>query len=132
MPTPTAANGMAAHSAKVAAESAEVELAKEEGELTIGELFANPAKYTGQEFEIRGKVVKVNEQVMNKNWVHIQDGTSNDGKFDLTVTTQDNVKVGDEVTFKGKLTLEKDFGAGYYYDVIMEDASLAKESVQQI
>jgi hypothetical protein len=64
---------------------------------------------------------------MGKNWVHLQDGTSNNGAFDLTITTQALPKVNDEVTFKGTVTLEKDFGAGYYYDVIMEDAELVNK-----
>jgi hypothetical protein len=67
-------------------------------------------------------VVKVNEQVMGKNWVHIQDGTADGSNFDLTVTTTELPAVNDEITFKGKLTLNKDFGYGYSYEVIMEDA----------
>ena len=61
--------------------------------------------------------------------MHIQNGTSSGDKFDLTITTQAEVEVGSEVTFKGKLTLEKDFGAGYFYDVIMEDATLVTKKV---
>lgn len=119
----------AGHSGKVKAQSAEVELNKPEGEITIADIFQNRADYTDEEFEIRGVVVKVNDQIMGKNWVHIQDGTQSDGKFDLTITTQEVVKVGDEVVFKGKLTLEKDFGAGYYYDLIVEDATLVSKKV---
>lgn len=119
----------ASHSGKVSANSEEVKMEKAEGELTIADVFAKRADLTSEEFEIRGKVVKVNEQVMGKNWVHIQDGTSSGDKFDLTITTQAEVEVGSEVTFKGKLTLEKDFGAGYFYDVIMEDATLVTKKV---
>lgn len=117
------------HQGKVAADDAEVEISKEEGELSIADVFANKDEYSNKEFEIRGAVVKVNEQVMGKNWVHIQDGTGSSGNFDLTITTQENVKVGNQVIFKGKLTLEKDFGAGYFYEVIMEDAALLNEAV---
>jgi len=60
---------------------------------------------------------------MNKNWLHIQDGTDNSGKFDLAVTTKDSLAVGNTATFKGIITLGKDFGYGYFYDVIMEDAA---------
>ncbi len=59
---------------------------------------------------------------MNKNWVHLQDGTINNGSYDLTVTTLDTVKVGDVVVFEGTITLNKDIGAGYFYDVLMENA----------
>jgi len=123
---------MPAHSGKVAASDEEIEISKAEGELTIADIYKNRTDYASKEFEIRGVVVKVNQQVMGKNWVHLQDGTVNSGNFDLTITTQANVKVGDEVTFKGKLTLNKDFGAGYSYDVIMEDGELLKQPGQQI
>lgn len=118
-----------AHKGKVAASDAEVEITKPEGELSIADVYSGKADYSTKEFEIRGVVVKVNDQVMGKNWVHIQDGTGTGGNFDLTITTQANVKVGDEVIFKGKLTLEKDFGAGYFYDVIMEDGTLVNKKV---
>lgn len=120
------------HQGKVAVSEAEVEMNKEEGDLSIADVFANKAEYSSKEFEIKGAVVKVNEQVMGKNWVHIQDGTGTGGNFDLTITTQADVKVGDVVTFKGKLTLEKDFGAGYFYDVIMEDGALVQKEGTQI
>ncbi len=120
------------HQGKVAVSDAEVEIEKEEGDLSIADVFANKADYSNKEFEIKGAVVKVNEQVMGKNWVHIQDGTGAVGNFDLTITTQADVKVGDVVTFKGKLTLEKDFGAGYFYDVIMEDGTLVQKEGTQI
>ena len=63
---------------------------------------------------------------MNKNWVHLQDGTKDGTNFDLTITTLDSVKAGDIVVFEGKVTLDKDFGAGYFYEVILEDAKLTK------
>lgn len=66
--------------------------------------------------------MKYNKQIMHKNWIHIQDGTDYSGKFDLTVTSMDSVQVGNTVTFKGIIRLNKDFGAGYVYDVIMEEA----------
>jgi hypothetical protein len=61
---------------------------------------------------------------MKTNWVHIQDGTRTDNSFDLTITTNDVTKVGDVVTFEGTVTLKKDFGAGYFYEVIVENGKL--------
>lgn len=121
-----------AHSGKVAAKDQEVEINKTKDELTVAQVYASKADYASKEFEIRGIVVKVNKQVMGKNWVHIQDGSAEGDNFDLTITTQADVNVGDEVTFKGKLTLNKDFGAGYYYDVIVEDAELVKKTGQKV
>jgi hypothetical protein len=105
-----------------------VVLEKTDSEITLAQVFANRKDYSSKEFEIKGVVVKVNKQVMGKNWIHIQDGTDDNGVFDLTITTHELAEVGDEVTFKGKLTLNKDFGAGYSYEVIMEDASLVNRA----
>ena len=58
---------------------------------------------------------------MGKNWVHIQDGSEFEGGFDLTVTTDKPTSVGETITFEGKVILDKDFGYGYYYSVLMED-----------
>ncbi|MGC9352724.1 MAG: hypothetical protein ACP5D9_02735 [Mariniphaga sp.] len=113
------------HSGKVEpGQNSNIQMEKTDGEMTIAEVFGNRQEYSGKEIEIRGIVVKVNKQIMGKNWIHIQDGTNSEGKFDLTITSQALVDINDEVTFKGKITLEKDFGSGYFYDVIMEDASL--------
>ncbi len=119
--------GVPAHSGKVDVEqSSSISLEKSGSELTIAKIFADKAGYAGKEVEIRGKVVKVNNEIMGQNWVHIQDGTSDNGSFDLTITTQAKVNVGDEVSFKGTILLDKDFGAGYFYDVIMTDATLIR------
>jgi hypothetical protein len=63
---------------------------------------------------------------MGKNWVHLQDVSGDTGKrtSDLVVTTQDAPKVGDVVTAKGTLHKDKDFGAGYKYRVIVEEATV--------
>jgi len=63
---------------------------------------------------------------MGKNWIHIQDGTEGEGVYDLTITSLQNVSVGDTVTFEGKIALDKDFGYGYFYNVLMEEGGLIK------
>lgn len=116
---------MNAHHGKVPVQKeSHVQLTKKEGELTLAQIFSDRNNFSGKSLEIRGIVVKVNSGIMGKNWIHIQDGTGADGGFDLTVTTQDMASVNDEVTFKGTLTLNKDFGAGYFYEIILEDAVL--------
>jgi hypothetical protein len=94
-------------------------------EISLEELFGNIEKYDGKEVTVKGVVVKINTGIMDRNWIHIQDGTSFEDQFDLTVTITDDVSFGlnDIVAFKGSITLDKDFGAGYLYDVIMENAS---------
>ena len=94
------------------------------GGITIAELFANKKKYEGQTVKVRGKCVKLNNQIMSRNWIHLQDGSLKDNTTDLTVTTTENVLLGAIVSFEGKITLNKDFGAGYKYEIIMEEAKL--------
>lgn len=92
------------------------------GGITISELYRKPADYAGKTVKIRAVVTRFNSMIMGKNWVHIQDGTDFSENFDLTVTTLDSVAVGNTVTFRGIISLNKDFGAGYKYAVIMEEA----------
>ncbi|PIF06646.1 MAG: hypothetical protein CSA36_00660 [Draconibacterium sp.] len=121
----TMGNGMGAtYAGKVNVKKSDaIKLEKGENEITIGQIYSNKAKYADKEIEVRGIVVKANNDIMGQNWIHIQDGTTGDGNFDLTVTTTSRVNKGDEVTFKGKIILNKDYGAGYKYDVIMVDAN---------
>lgn len=94
------------------------------GGISIADLLANKEKYNGQTVRVKGRVVKLNSMIMNRNWVHLQDGSLKDNAVDLTVTTTENVPLGAVVAFEGKITLNKDFGAGYKYDIIMEEAQL--------
>ena len=95
-----------------------------EGGITISELYANSSNYDGKTIKIKGYVVKYTAAVMNKNWVHIQDGSRTGGNFDLTITTDATCDQGDLVVFEGKISLDRDFGYGYSYAVIMEDAKM--------
>lgn len=96
------------------------------GGTTIAELYAGEKSFNGKTVKVTGKVVKFSTAIMQKNWVHIQDGTKENGKYDLTVTTQDTVKVGDIATFEGVAAYNKDVGAGYFYEVLIVDAKLKK------
>lgn len=95
-----------------------------EGGITISELYANKEKYAGKKVILRGVVVKFMAGVMEKNWIHIQDGTVHGGSFDVTITTNDVVDLNDVATFEGIVVLDKDFGYGYKYDILIEDAKL--------
>ena len=99
-----------------------------EGEITLQELFANKEKYDGKEVTVRGDVVKILRDIMNRNWIHIQDGTSHEGMYDLTITTTDDFdfEPHDVVGFTGTISIDKDFGSGYFYPVIMENATALK------
>lgn len=97
-----------------------------EGSITIAELYANRKRYDSKVVKLVGEVTRFNAEIMNRNWVHIQDGSSDDGNYDITITTNDFVRVGDQVIVEGKLTLDKDFGAGYFYSLIVENAKVDK------
>ena len=102
-------------------------IAKFEGGQTVAEVFTRKAELSGKEVAVRGQIVKVSSGVMGKNWLHLQDGSGAAGSNDLTVTTAATAKVGDVVVVKGKLSTDKDFGYGYKYDAIVEDANVTKE-----
>jgi hypothetical protein len=93
---------------------------------TVAEVFAQRAALKEKGVTIRGKVVKFNEGIMGRNWLHIRDGSGAAGTNDLTITTAEKAAVGDVVVVKGKVQVDKDFGAGYSYPVIVEDAKLGK------
>jgi hypothetical protein len=95
---------------------------------TVAEVYAQKGALKEKAVSIRGKVVKFNPGIMGKNWVHLQDGSgkADKGDNDITVTTQDMTSVGDTVVVKGTVRVDKDFGAGYAYPVIVEDARLSK------
>ncbi len=105
----------------------DIEIQPVDGSISIDSLFKNQAIYADTKVKVKGQVVKVNNEVMDRNWIHIQDGTEFGGKFDLTVTTTESLKVGDVIIFEGLIHLNKDFGAGYFYELIMEEAKVLKK-----
>jgi len=95
------------------------EVIQHKGSIKIAELVANPTAYEGKTVQLTGKCVKINPNIMKRNWIHLQDGSKND--FDLVVTSNTFVPEGKTVTMRAKVVLNKDFGAGYRYDLILED-----------
>lgn len=97
-----------------------------EGQLMLNELFANKEKYNGQKVLVKGKVVKVNNHIMNKNWIHIQDGSKMEGgsNYDITITTDEKIELNTVVALEGVVAIDKDFGAGYKYELIIEQATV--------
>ncbi len=102
-------------------------IVKADGGYTIGELFGDKDSLAGKEVAVRGKVTKFSAAVMGKNWLHLSDGTGSEGSNDLTVTTAAVADVGSTVLVHGTLTANKDFGYGYKYDLIIEDAQVTVE-----
>ena len=96
---------------------------------TVAEIWAQKAGLKDKSVSIRGKVVKYNPGVMGKNWIHLQDGSGDpsNGTHDITVTSQDTVAKGDVVTAKGVVRVDKDFGSGYRYGMLVEEAKVVKK-----
>lgn len=92
----------------------------------VGELFEQAVALEKKTVAVKGLVVKISRNIMGKNWIHLQDGTGVPEKntHDLVVTTADDAKEGDIVVVEGKVSVSKDFGFGYEYDVILEDAGV--------
>lgn len=101
-------------------------MASEPAQKTVEALYQEKAQLKGQQVKLQGKVVKANNQIMGKNWIHLQDGTGAKGTNDITVTTQDSAQVGDEVTVVGTVGVDVDFGSGYMYPLIVEKATVQK------
>lgn len=97
------------------------------GGVTIAEIYGGAGDLAGQNVKLRARVVKFTPNIMGTNWAHLQDGTGAEGTHDLTVTTAAVLQVGDLVVVEGALTIDKDFGAGYRYAVIIEGADVTKE-----
>jgi hypothetical protein len=101
-----------------------VEKAEGENGYTVEEIYAQAADLAGKKVKIRGKAVKISPAIMGKNWIHIQDGTGNpmNNSHDLVVTTNDMPEKDSIILVEGVLAKDKDFGAGYMYNVIVEEA----------
>ena len=94
------------------------------GSVKISDLVSDPKKYSGQTIQISGECVKINNNIMGRNWIHIKDGSKDD--YDLVITSDIDVPQGQLITMTGTVTLDKDFGASYKYDIIIEDGKLVQ------
>lgn len=90
----------------------------------VEDLFAKKEKLNGKKVTVKGKVVKFSPGIMGKNWIHLQDGSGKQGTNDITVTTDQNAAIGDKIVVTGNLVTNKDFGGGYKYEVIIEEATV--------
>jgi hypothetical protein len=93
---------------------------------TVAEIISKRAELKDKPVLLRGKVVKYNPSIMGKNWIHLRDGSGSavDETNDVLVTSASETKVGDIVTVKGTIRTDKDFGSGYAYKVLIEEATI--------
>ena len=95
---------------------------------SVEALYKEKTALKGQQVRLQGKIVKVNNQIMGRNFLHLQDGTGSaaDGNNDLTVTSQETAEVGDQVTIIGTVAVDHDFGSGYLYPLMVQEAAISK------
>jgi hypothetical protein len=127
--TSPASAHMAAHAQMVKSQDVPVgKIAKATGAdaRTVGEVYAQRAQLKGKNVVVRAKVVKTAEGIMDRNWVHVRDGSGavKDATNDLLVTTKQTVKVGDVLLVRGVVRTNVDYGSGYAYPVVIEGAKL--------
>jgi len=105
-----------------------VKVNKLENGYTVEELFQKVDELVGKEVKIRATIVKYSPNIMNSNWLHIQDGSGNrsDKTNDLVVVSKETFNKGDVVELKGTLAKDHNLGSGYLYNVIILDAKKIK------
>lgn len=108
----------------VTAKSEPAVMIERAGSIKIAELISNPEKFEGKTVQISGKCFKINPNIMERNWIHLRDGSKD--SYDLVITSKEFVEEGSVVTMKGTVTLNKDFGAGYHYDLVIEDGEIVR------
>ncbi|MCF8272395.1 MAG: GW dipeptide domain-containing protein [Flavobacteriaceae bacterium] len=111
-------------SKSIVSNSIKPNIVTQKGSIKISEIVSNSKKYEGKTIQIDGECTKINVGIMGKNWIHLKDGSKDD--YDLVITSDELVSVGSVVTIKGDVVLNKDFGSGYKYDLIIENGVLVK------
>ncbi len=103
-----------------------IQAAKGKDAHSVADCFAKSTELDKKIVEVRGKVMKVSNGIMGMNWAHIQDGTGTPAmnNNNLVVTMKGEPEVGSIITISGTLNKNKDFGSGYKYDVIVEQATI--------
>jgi hypothetical protein len=127
MPGMSPKGGSEVNANAIVAKAAVEKMASPDGGYNIADIYAKSGELGGKTVKVRGQVVKFSPRIMGTNWVHIQDGSGDAATSDLTVTTDATVAPGDVVLVEGVLAVDKDFGAGYKYHVIVEKAAVTKE-----
>lgn len=126
-PVDTAAMAKAHSGITKPAAAVDVHVAKASGAnaRTVAEIVTQAARLKDKPVLVRGKVVKYNPGIMDRNWIHLRDGSGSaaDNSNDILVTSLSGTKMGDIVTVKGVVRTDKEFGSGYSYKVIIEDAT---------
>lgn len=91
---------------------------------SIEQIYSKKSTIVNKVVKVKGVVVKINKDIMGTNWIHIQDGSGKDGTHDLLVTSDTVPEIGNTIIAEGKVISDKDFGAGYFYAVLLENCKI--------
>jgi hypothetical protein len=96
---------------------------------TVSEVVDGRSQLAGKKVRVHGVVVKSTSGVLGKTFLHLRDGSGNSasGDHDLAVTTAQQATVGSTILVEGTVITDKDFGSGYTYRVLVEDARVVSE-----
>jgi hypothetical protein len=92
---------------------------------TVNTLFTEAADLDGQVVSLNARVMKVNANIMGKNWITLQDGTGTDPDNRILATSQESVAPGALVVARGTVVTDVDLGYGYQYKVLLEEATFS-------
>lgn len=98
----------------------------EKGIVSLSDLYKYKESFNGKTIRLSGEVTRFSSNILGKNWIHLEDGSIKKAPSDIVVTLSDEVKVGDKVIVEGVITINRDFGSGYAFDVLMENAKIIK------
>lgn len=121
---PPAADG---HTKPQVEANSEISVEPLEDGQTIAQIAEGKTNLSGKTVKVKGIVTKFNGGIMNRNWLHIQDGTKSGETIDITVTSDQSAKLGETIVVEGTLATDKDFGAGYFYEMIIENATITSQ-----
>ena len=119
-------HGVSSQGSAIPIEREKITIKQNPGDLTVAQILERKEQLNGKTIKLKGKITKVNNGIMQRNWLHLQDGTSFGSKFDLTITSPQELKIGEIVTVEGLVAINKDFGYGYFYDILVENAKISK------
>ncbi|NOY71146.1 MAG: hypothetical protein GXP14_02020, partial [Gammaproteobacteria bacterium] len=68
---------------------------------TVAAVHLEKTQLKGKQVLIKGKVTKVNNGILKRNFLHVQDGSGDKNTNDLIVTSSETASVGDQVIVTG-------------------------------
>ena len=125
-PGDTSSGSVNIHGTKKLEKAEDLAIDPPEGGHSVADVFAKRTELKDTRILVRGKVVKYTPGILQRNFIHLQDGSGSEGDktHDLTVTTQEETELGKVITVKGTVIVDRDFGSGYFYPVILEEAKV--------